>query len=153
MNLPIPSSTTWNSLQDQISNRQVTPNNGFSLNETNKLDEQIIDPSNENKSHQFGPIVTEPIIDWSILRQQDPEGQVDPEMIRQFIQQRFQQDTAQLTSQIQSQQEINGIQEIPIRHESLSQYGFIPQNRTDSRQFQYDQQQFNAMSINATGRF
>ena len=42
----------------------------------------------ENSFDQFAPMVTEPLIDWSVLRQQDPDGQIDPEFIRNFINER-----------------------------------------------------------------
>ncbi|CAF5183757.1 unnamed protein product, partial [Rotaria magnacalcarata] len=36
----------------------------------------------------FTPVFTEPIIDWTALRQQDPQGQIDPQVIQQFIAQK-----------------------------------------------------------------
>ena len=49
---------------------------------------------------QFAPIITEPIIDWSILREQDPEGQIDSELVRQFIQQRHQMENSQISAHL-----------------------------------------------------
>ena len=52
---------------------------------------------------QFAPIITEPIIDWSILRQQDPDGQVDSELVRQFINQRHQVKHSQMSTHLWAQ--------------------------------------------------
>ena len=49
-------------------------------------------------AEDFSPIVTEPIIDWSVLREQDPDGQIDPEFIRQFIYQRHQAELQSLST-------------------------------------------------------
>ena len=63
---------------------------------------------------QFTPVFTEPIIDWSALRQQDPHGQIDQALVQQFINQRHQgggfQTSAQFLPEQQQQQ-----QQQPIR--------------------------------------
>ena len=69
---------------------------------------------------QFPPIFTEPIIDWSILRQQDPEGQIDSELVRQFIQQRHQLESSQLSSEMKTTQSINS----PVKHSSQSNVNY-----------------------------
>ncbi|CAF0878284.1 unnamed protein product [Rotaria sp. Silwood1] len=53
---------------------------------------------------QFAPIFTEPIIDWSALRQQDPHGQIDPQLIQQFIAQKHQNEGFQTSAQFLPEQ-------------------------------------------------
>jgi hypothetical protein len=51
---------------------------------------------------QFPPIFTEPIIDWSVLRQQDPDGQIDSELVRQFINEQHRFESSHLSTDGQS---------------------------------------------------
>ena len=52
----------------------------------------------------FAPVFTEPIIDWSAIRQQDPHGQVDPQLIQQFITQKHQTGSFQSSAQFLPEQ-------------------------------------------------
>jgi len=53
---------------------------------------------------QFAPVFAEPIIDWSAVRQQDPHGQVDPQLIQQYITQKHQSGGFQTSAQFLPEQ-------------------------------------------------
>ena len=57
-----------------------------------------------NFQQQFAPVFAEPIIDWSAVRQQDPHGQVDPQLIQQFITQKHQNGSFQSSAQFLPEQ-------------------------------------------------
>jgi hypothetical protein len=54
---------------------------------------------------QFAPVFAEPIIDWSAVRQQDPHGQIDPQLIQQFITQKHQNGSFQTSAQFLPEQQ------------------------------------------------
>ena len=53
----------------------------------------------------MAPVYAEPIIDWSLIRQQDPHGQVDPVFVQQFINQRHQHGDYQTSAQFLPEQQ------------------------------------------------
>ena len=53
---------------------------------------------------QFAPVFAEPIIDWSAVRQQDPHGQIDPQLIQQLITQKHQTGAFQTSAQFLPEQ-------------------------------------------------
>lgn len=53
---------------------------------------------------QFPPVFAEPIIDWSAVRQQDPHGQIDPQLIQQLIAQKHQSGAFQTSAQFLPEQ-------------------------------------------------
>ncbi len=86
---------------------------------------------------QFAPVFTEPIIDWSAVRQQDPHGQVDPQLIRQFITQKHQSGSFQTSAQFlpEQQQQMPQTTYSPPRTNSS-----IPYQQTMSYPYQGQQQ-------------
>jgi hypothetical protein len=60
---------------------------------------------NQGSYHQqFAPVFAEPIIDWSAVRQQDPHGQIDPQLIQQLITQKHQNGSFQTSAQFLPEQ-------------------------------------------------
>jgi hypothetical protein len=112
----------------------------------------------QQQQQQFAPVFTEPIIDWSAVRQQDPHGQIDPQLIRQFITQKHQngsfQTSAQFLPEQQQQQQqqpppmagstnspsVFYQQAMPYPYQGQQQHGvrILPNNTND---FNFNQQQ------------
>ena len=60
-----------------------------------------------HQTSAMAPVYAEPIIDWSLIRQQDPHGQVDPAFVQQFINQRHQHGGYQTSAQFLPEQQQN----------------------------------------------
>ena len=73
---------------------------------------------------QFAPVFTEPIIDWSALRQQDPHGQIDSNLVQQFIAQKHQNESIQTSAQFLPQQKQHMTRSInsPLRNNASKFY-------------------------------
>ncbi|CAF0858533.1 unnamed protein product [Adineta steineri] len=73
----------------------------------------------------FAPVFTEPLIDWSALQQQDPHGQIDPQLVKQFITQKHQSGTFQTSAQFlpgqQQQQQIQLPKQTPPQPQQQQQ--------------------------------
>lgn len=71
-------------------------NNNINLQQMQQMPTDLTRSASYGNLHQGGyqqpyaPVFTEPIIDWTLVRQQDPQGQIDPQLIKQFIQQKHQ---------------------------------------------------------------
>jgi hypothetical protein len=79
-------------------------------------------PNQGSYQQQFAPVYTEPIIDWTALQQQDPHGQIDPQLVRQFITQKHQTGSFQSSAQFlpeqqqqQQQQQVTRSTNSPLR--------------------------------------
>ena len=90
----------WNPAVDLTQRDARTP----SGNPPNPNDLARSASQNAYPSDQFEPIFAEPIIDWSAIQQQDPHGQIDPQLIRQFITQKHQSGAYQTSAQFLPEQ-------------------------------------------------
>ncbi|CAF2409453.1 unnamed protein product [Rotaria sp. Silwood2] len=89
---------------------------------------------------QFAPVFTEPIIDWSALRQQDPHGQIDPQLIQQFIAQKHQSGSFQTSAQFLPEQKQQQLQQQQLQQQQLQQQQ-LQQQQLQQQQLQQQQLQ------------
>lgn len=114
------------------------------------LDNQNLpfDQSAAPYQQQFAPVYAEPIIDWSAVQQQDPDGQVDPQFIRQYITQKHQTGGFQTSAQFLPEPSLPPQQhsanspsktKSPIYYQQTTTIPY--QGQQQPQQFNYNQQQ------------
>ncbi|CAF3327977.1 unnamed protein product [Rotaria socialis] len=97
----------------------------------------------------FAPVFTEPIIDWTALRQQDPQGQIDPQVIQQFIAQKHQNGSFQTSAQFlpeQKQQPMTRSIHSPSRYNASAAPTFY-QHQQQQMSYPYQGQQQHGVRI------
>jgi len=95
----------------------------------------------------FAPVFTEPIIDWSALQQQDPHGQIDPQLVRQFITQKHQSGSFQTPAQFLPEQQQQ--QQQVIKSRTASPQNIAPVFYQQPMSYSYPGQQHGVTVVNA----